>query len=450
MRKLRLYSLVVFALVITGAFVVTRAQEQTTSCPALIEQALGAIGDNCGGLGRNSACYGFQYVNATFTETTAPEFFTQPSDRAGLVTLKSIGTTPLDTLLDQWGIALMSLQANLPDTLPGQNTVFMLLGDTEVENAVAPADVFAGGAVVDVTTRVAAGLFYRPDASDNVIGAIPANVTLTADARTEDSLWLRIVYDGVPGWVTQPVLIPQGDIDTLPVMEPSMQSPMQSFYLRTGITGTTCTEAPDSLVVQGPTGLTVDINANGADIRLGSTIALRILPLDPELAAQLTALYGDISNVVFLLEIDVIDGQAILNHGTDEEVVVPEGYRTVRCLNDPDSLGLDGVDNDRSVFPACPWLQPERWRPEDYALYDVLDGVQLNYTIHMPVPATLTPTPTQTFTPRPYVPPPATAVPTEVPPTAVPPNPTNTATVIPFDILTDTPDPQYYDEEAPR
>jgi hypothetical protein len=37
-------------------------------------------------------------------------------------------------------------------------------------------------------------------------------------------------------------------------------------------------------------------------------------------------------------------------------------------------------------------------------------------------------------------------VPTEVPP---PVNPTNTATVIPFDILTDTPDPQYYDEGAP-
>ncbi|MCC6801516.1 MAG: hypothetical protein IT319_01430 [Anaerolineae bacterium] len=443
MRRLRLLLLAVFALLITGAFVFTHAQESPASCPALIEQALNAIGDNCGGLGRNSACYGYQFVDATFTQATAPEFFTQPSDRADLVSLKSIGTTPLDTLLDQWGIALLSLQANLPDTLPGQNTVFMLLGDSEVENAVDPADVFPGGAVVDVTTRVAAGLFYRPDATDDVIGAIPAGVTLTADARTEDSLWLRIVYEGVPGWVTQPVLIAQGAIDTLPVMEPNMQSPMQSFYLRTGITGTECTEAPDSLVVQGPVGLTVDINANGADIRLGSTIALRIIPINPELAAQFAALYGDISNIVFLLEVDVIDGQAILNHGTDEEVVVPEGYRTIRCLNDPDSLGLDGVDNDRSVFPACPWLQPERWRPEDYELYDALDGVQLNYTIHMPVPATLTPTPTATFTPRPYVPPPATLVPTEVLPTAVPPNPTNTATVIPFDILTDTPYPNF-------
>lgn len=433
MRPLRIFSLAAFALVIVGAFVYSTAQEQGASCPALIEEALGAIGDNCGGLGRNSACYGFQHVEATFTETTAPEFFSQPSDRTDLVTLKAIGTTPLDTTLEQWGIALLSLQANLPDTLPGQNTVFMLLGDTEVENAVSPEDIFQGGEVVEVTTRAAAGLFYRPDATDNVIGAIPVNTTLPADAITPDGAWLRVLFGEIPGWVTRQVLTEQGDVSALAVMQPDTQSPMQTFYLRTGITGTECTEAPDSLVVQGPTNLTVDINVNGADIRLGSTIALRLLPLNDELAALFASLYGDINDVAFLMELDVIDGEAILDHGTDDEIIVPEGYRTVRCLSTPDNLGLDGVDNDREVFNACPWLTPSRWRPEDFELYDVLDGTRLNYTIHMPDPSTPTPTAGATRTPRPYVPPPATRTPTSTPTftatsTTLPPRSTNTAT----------------------
>jgi hypothetical protein len=439
MRHLRVILLAGFVFGIVGAFAYSNAMQEAESCPALIEQALTAIGDNCGGIGRNSACYGFQGVMATFTEAIAPELFSQPSDRVELVTLKTIGTTPLDTALDQWGIALLSLQANLPDTLPGQNTVFMLLGDTEVENAVLPEDTFAGGAVVNVTTRAAAGLFYRPDATDSVIGAIPADTVLAADAISPDGEWLRIAFGEKPGWVTRQVLVPQDDLASLPVLAPNMQSPMQSFYLRTGITGTECTEAPDSLVVQGPADVTVDINANGADIRLGSTVALRLLPLDPDLAAEFAALYGDINEVVFLLELDVIDGEAILNPNTENEVIVPEGYRTVRCLSNPGDLGLDGVDNDREVFAGCPWLNPQQWRPSDYELYDVLDGVRLNYTIRMPIPATLTPTPSPTFTPRPYVPPPPTLTATAVPPTIPPPNPTNTATVIPFDILTDTP-----------
>lgn len=412
MRRMRFLWLGVFALLILGAFAYTSAQQRDVTCPRLIEEALGAIGDNCAGLGRNSACYGFHNVNATFSETTAADFFTEPSDRADLVTVKNIGTTPMDTASQQWGIALLSLQANLPDTLPGQNTIFMLLGDTEIENAVQPEKVFQGGATVDVTTRAAAGLFYRPDASDEIVSAIPVNTTLPADARTEDSAWVRVVFEDVPGWVTREVLTAPDDLDPLPVMAPDMQSPMQSFYLRTGISGTECTEAPDSLVVQGPQSLMVDINVNGADIRLGSTIALRLVPLDPTLAALFEALYGDISNVVFLMELVVIDGEAILDPNTEDELIVPEGYRTVRCLSDENNLGLDGLDNDREVFPACPWLTPDLWRESDYELYDALEGLRLNYRIRMPEPPQPTATPSPTNTPRPYVPPPATLTPT--------------------------------------
>ncbi|MBL8162999.1 MAG: hypothetical protein JNJ61_13510, partial [Anaerolineae bacterium] len=43
----------------------TQAQTGDSACPALVEQALTQVGGNCSNLGRNSACYGFNQVQAT-------------------------------------------------------------------------------------------------------------------------------------------------------------------------------------------------------------------------------------------------------------------------------------------------------------------------------------------------------------------------------------------------
>ncbi|MEP7293098.1 MAG: hypothetical protein ABI835_15050, partial [Chloroflexota bacterium] len=112
--------------------------QDTATCPSVIQAALDEVGNNCGGLDRNSACYGYESVLASFSQPKPEDYFNQPSDRAGLIDLQGISTAPLDEQLNQWGIALMSVQANLPDTLPGQSVVFMVLGGTQVENAVAP------------------------------------------------------------------------------------------------------------------------------------------------------------------------------------------------------------------------------------------------------------------------------------------------------------------------
>ena len=282
-----------FALLLMGSVTAaySSADAQVDSCPALIAQALASVGNTCGSLARNSACYGYHDVIASFSDATSSSSFTQPSDRVGLTTLKTINTSPMNTALAKWGIALMSLQANLPDSLPGQNTVFMLLGDTQVENAVAPDQAFTGGAVVTVTTSAPASLFYEPYTSDSPLREIPANVPLTADAVTPDGAWVRVIFNNLPGWVMRASLATADALATLPVITAQTRTPMQAFYLRTGITGTDCTQAPDLLIVQGPQNLMVDISVDGADIRLGSTIALRIVPLTAEIAARFAAVY---------------------------------------------------------------------------------------------------------------------------------------------------------------
>jgi len=436
-----------FALMLLGGVVYSSAQPQADSCPALIAQALASVGNTCGDLVRNSACYGYHDVVASFSDATSAKTFTQPSDRVGLTTLKTINTSPMDTALAKWGIALMSLQANLPDSLPGQNTVFMLLGDTQVENAVPPDQAFTGGAVVQVTTSAAASLFYQPYSTENVLRQIPPNVALTADAVTGDGAWVRVVFSNVPGWVLRTSLAPADSTATLPVISAQTRTPMQAFYLRTGITGTNCTQAPDSLIVQGPQNLMVDINADGADIRLGSTIALRVIPLTADTAALFAPLYPNINQVPMLLELIVIDGHAVLNPGTPDEKIVPTGFLTLTCLSDTQNLGQDGATNDRQVVPGCPWLEPLRWQQADFDHYGALEGVWLNYPIHLPEIPPPPPTDTPTPTPTPtrvvvFVPPrkpTATFTPAPTDTATIRPTDTITATVIPFEVLTDTP-----------
>src|SRR5262249_18989320 len=143
-----------------------------------------------------------------------------------------------------------------------------------------------------------------------------------------------------------------GDLSTLPVIGPDTKTPMQAFYFRTSISGTACDQAPNSVVVQGPKNLTIDINANGADIRLGSTIALYELPVDAMTQQYLTQHYGNIGLVTELMQIIVLDGHVVLDAGKPNQIEMNTGETTFICLSSPQNLGDDGLANDRQVFNA--------------------------------------------------------------------------------------------------
>jgi len=131
-------ALAVALIVITGAAAAQRFQQPGIDCPAFVQQALDAVDTACNPLDRNSACYGNRRLIASFSTTQAADLFSQTADRAPLTLLTSIRTLPLNRMLEEWGISVLSLQANMPGTLPGQNTVFMLMGDASIESAVSP------------------------------------------------------------------------------------------------------------------------------------------------------------------------------------------------------------------------------------------------------------------------------------------------------------------------
>lgn len=247
------------------------------TCTALVRQALDAVGNSCTEMDRNNACYGYNLVSAEFADEADSENFSVPSDRTALTNLTNIQTAALDTELETWGIAVMNVQANVPGSLPGQAAIFLLLGDVQVENQVDPADAILPTTPTKVTAIVNANARSLPTTTSNVVGSVAVGTQLEADGLNFDRTWVRVLRNARPVWIRGDLLQAEDAeaLSALPIVDGKNYTPMQAFKVRTSFGGPQCDEAPPSvLIVQGPEDVTVSINANGADIRISSTIAL--------------------------------------------------------------------------------------------------------------------------------------------------------------------------------
>ncbi|MEZ4671266.1 MAG: hypothetical protein R3E39_25455 [Anaerolineae bacterium] len=111
------------------------------SCPALVQRALTTVADVCAGLGRNEACYGNDHLEAQL-DAMLSQPFVEPADRTPVESIRSLQTFPLDEQNGTWGVAFLQIQANLPETLPGQSVKFILYGDVTLQNAATTGDSF--------------------------------------------------------------------------------------------------------------------------------------------------------------------------------------------------------------------------------------------------------------------------------------------------------------------
>jgi hypothetical protein len=253
----------------------------------------------------------------------------------------------------------------------------------------------------------------------------------------------------------------------LAVIDPADFTPMQSFYLRTRVGRVECAEAPDTLVVQGPERLTIQLEVNGAALRFGSTINLNTIAPMPDVLRELDRRFDFDQPIGSLLQIAVWDGEATTDPDSADAQIVPTGYTSFTCLAPPEDLNGDGDSSETRIIDGCGWTIPRPLTTDELDGYRAFDGVTLNYPIRVPdgVPAarnagagsavgagfaTNTPLPSATVTSAP-------AFPTNTPPPAFPTNtpvpsatptftstgtitlpPTNTATSTPTNTPTET------------
>lgn len=104
------------------------------TCPDVIQKALSTLHTNCFLTERNQACYGNIALKAVPQSGVTQFKFDTIGDIADVADIRSLDLAPLDEAVQQWGLVMMRLQANIPDTLPGQNVTFLLFGDVSIEN----------------------------------------------------------------------------------------------------------------------------------------------------------------------------------------------------------------------------------------------------------------------------------------------------------------------------
>ncbi len=261
-------------LLIVFCFSTAMAQEAT--CGPFVQQALSAVENDCASTGRNQACYGYVALDATPRDGVQNFNFAREGDVANVADVETLRLSALDQAKQTWGIALMKLQANLPDTLPGQNVTFLMFGNVEVTNAV-PAGTELK--TVDVTSKNRINVRSGPSTNYGVIGSLGTGDIATANGRNEQTSWLRIQLPGSSalGWVSASLVSTGGDLSSLSVFsaddhQPAFK-PMQAFYFSTGIGKSACNGAPqDGILIQTPEGAgKIALRANDVDIQLGST-----------------------------------------------------------------------------------------------------------------------------------------------------------------------------------
>lgn len=257
-------------------FTTQTVADELDSCPVIVNQALASLDETCQALDRNSACYGSSYVAASFVSATDVTAFTAPADRVELKKLRSIQTSGLDEASGRWGLAMLNVQANIPNTLPGQGVIFVLMGDASIENQVASATEVTE--LVSITTSAAANIRSQPNKRASVVRSVPAGTVLQADVLSPNGKWVRVVIDGLPAWMHNTTVKDFDQLAHLPRPEATSMSPMQAFQFTGGIGENQCQQAQGSLLIQGPNNMIVDIEVNGAKISIGSTIVLNKTP----------------------------------------------------------------------------------------------------------------------------------------------------------------------------
>ncbi len=120
-----------FLALLGGLSVAILAQDE--ACPALVQAALAYTDEVCSGIERNQACYGNIQI-AAVPQADAVDFaFDSVGDIVDIAAIESLILSEMVTP-DEWGVTLMQVQANLPDTLPGQNVTMLIFGDVTLEN----------------------------------------------------------------------------------------------------------------------------------------------------------------------------------------------------------------------------------------------------------------------------------------------------------------------------
>jgi hypothetical protein len=245
--------------------------EQTVACQTTVREALRVVGSSCATLGTNEICYGNQQIEAILRAEDIA--FNERGDIVPVTAIDNLVTQAADPNNDEWGVALMNIAADLPDSVDG-SVRLVLFGGMTLEPAPQTLDdnervtcAFAQNSPRGVNIRTGPGLGFA------VVDRFAPGESVPVYAESSNGAWVR----SARGWIFRELgtVTCEAAQDLPRVDNPTdtYTAPMQAFALRVTETGQ-CENAPQGMLVQAPDNTVANILVNGVELRVGSTASV--------------------------------------------------------------------------------------------------------------------------------------------------------------------------------
>ena len=380
MHRSRITLFVLVALTV-GTFVAPSAviAQESNVCTAVVRDALTQTVVNCADTETGLVCYGFPEIDSVLQDEVEPETFDEAGELVDAVDVVTLRPRAIDlttsTSEESWGIVVMNLLTSLPAGVP-DDVVVIGFGGAEIESDVPVDEAFTPlEAPLPFTTTTAGELreaSLTPPADAEVIEQIASGTALTADAVSQDGDFVRVLIGDQPGWLSAGAF--DGlDLSELPVLTDGQLSPMQAFYLRTGIDSGTCAPNASWILVQSPEEMLVEMIIYDVPMRLEGTMLLRTLTAGEPVGEQ--------------MQLVVPYGVVTVNPHTEDKIIVPAGYSLLIGLG-PEfvSLGIEGDEDERSGTKT--FGEPTLFNQQlldDLSFLDQLPADIFNYEVESPI-----------------------------------------------------------------
>jgi hypothetical protein len=284
----------IIPLLMLALFNVAAVAAQERSCGQTVENALWSIRQHCADLARNSLCYSHPQVDLTFADDATMDDFSLPPQRASLVSLSSIRSSALDLERAHWGLAVLNLGANIPQTYLGPGIIVMLAGDAIAINEIDPADVMNIDEPLSTAALAKTTRYKKPGIIPEPVGTVAAEEILLVDAFDDMGDWLRVVTDGSVSWVEGEDVARLNAMETLPMIGIGATFPFQALSISTGIEYPKCDQAEPMVAIQTPEDMPVNLTVNGVDIHISAMVTFQQVHRN---ALSLTVHRGEVTTI---------------------------------------------------------------------------------------------------------------------------------------------------------
>lgn len=334
---------------------------QADACNSMVEEALRLVAIRCLDVGRNEACYGNSAISATLNDDSLS--FAAPGDIIPISAIDALITRPINPDAQEWGVAILNLQADLPDQ--DDSVQILVFGGAQVSPTV--TELAADTPTCNFTNSSGRNLNLRAGPGENfaVFDVLDADDPLQVYGRSADGGWLR----SSRGWVfAADGTLDCASADELRLIENTQDiysAPMQSFTLRVDDEAR-CDAVPSGLLIQSPTGQTANLQINNVELKIGSTAFISMG--GNQKSMTVTSLDGNVDVVNAGVPLPV-GGQLQIQmneeggfSGDPDDVGEVEGAGgNVPQFVEQLTYGLGDPDNPQNAFDGIP--APPEWTP---------------------------------------------------------------------------------------